>query len=73
MVFAMFSQCLITNRFKSLHNHMPNWVYKLENFKFNHFFLDCTCVKSYVKLSKLWEKKLIISRRYLFWIHLNVI
>ena len=36
---------------------MTSWVFKLENFKFNHFFLDCTCVKICVKLYKLWRIK----------------
>ena len=36
---------------------MTSWVYNLENFKLNHFFLDCTCVKICVKLYKLWRIK----------------
>ena len=36
---------------------MTRWVYKLENFKLNHFFLDCTCVMICVKIYKLWRIK----------------
>ena len=36
---------------------MTSWVYKLENFKLNHFLLDCSCIKIYVKLYKLWTIK----------------